>query len=385
AIAKSGAFFEPGTGPVWLNNLYCAGTEYYLRNCDYSCTGNSCGHDRDASVICKLQYRLKGGSGPHEGRVEVLYNRRWGAICSDNWGPEEAAIVCDELGFDKKGAVAKQNAYFGAGTLPLILHNVDCIGHEDALASCKHNGWGKTGCSHSEDVSVVCQPLVRLVDGSGPHEGRVEVFVEGQWGTVCDDGWTTAATRVVCKELGYTTTDAVYKRGAYFGQGTGPILFDDVYCRGSEAHLRDCKHSCWDQKNCNHAKDVSVICKLPVRLVGGPEPNEGRVEVFYNNEWGTVCDEGWGDEEASVVCRDLGFHPDGAVVRKGSHFGQGSGQIWLDKVKCNGSEAVLANCEHNGFGQATCGHANDVSVICKPIPYRLVGGSGPREGRQEGN
>ena len=103
---------------------------------------------------------------------------------------------------------------------------------------------------------------------------------------------------------------------------------------------------------------------VAVRLVGGSLRNEGRVEVNYNGEWGTVCDDGWDDTDAGVVCRQLGFGSSGTAIGSAG-FGQGSGSIWLDSITCTGSESTLASCGHLGVGVTrNCNHSRDASVVC---------------------
>ena len=100
-----------------------------------------------------------------------------------------------------------------------------------------------------------------------------------------------------------------------------------------------------------------------VRLVDGPTQYEGRVELYYNGEWGTVCDNGWDLNDAQVVCQELGF---GQAFNASSQafYGQGSGTIWLDNVNCVGTEFTIGNCSHNGWGVENCSHGEDASVNC---------------------
>ncbi|XP_032184821.1 macrophage scavenger receptor types I and II isoform X2 [Mustela erminea] len=102
---------------------------------------------------------------------------------------------------------------------------------------------------------------VRLVDGRGPHEGRVEIFHNGQWGTVCDDHWELRGGQVICRSLGYQGVQTVHK-GAHFGQGTGPIWLNEVFCFGRESSIEDCKISQWGVRGCSHAEDAGVTCTL---------------------------------------------------------------------------------------------------------------------------
>ncbi|XP_030839515.1 deleted in malignant brain tumors 1 protein [Strongylocentrotus purpuratus] len=232
--------------------------------------------------------------------------------------------------------------------------------------------------AESEQVPVVVvEPLrTRLVGGiSGSFEGRVEVYYQGAWGTVCDDGWDLDDAHVVCHTLGYPRASAYY-HGANFGEGTGEIILDDVNCEGSESNIAFCHHRGYLTHNCGHAADAGVTCvgTVPVRLVDGASANEGRVEVNYQGSWGTICNDSWDINDATVVCRMLGYPGVSSALVS---FGEATGDIILDNVGCDGSETHIAHCTHDGYEIHNCGHSEDVGVV------RLVGGRSDKEGRVE--
>ena len=109
---------------------------------------------------------------------------------------------------------------------------------------------------------------------------------------------------------------------------------------------------------------LKLAVLLPrVRLVGGRWKGEGRVEIFFPDKWGTVCDDNWDMNDARVVCRQLGF-PDAVSAPGSAYFGAGNGQIWLDNVECSGKESSISDCRHKGWGVQNCDHSEDASVIC---------------------
>ena len=106
--------------------------------------------------------------------------------------------------------------------------------------------------------------------------------------------------------------------------------------------------------------------KTAIRLVGGANGSdgcEGRVEVFVNGQWGTVCDDSWSLNNSNVVCRELGFPSAIASFTAGS-FWRGEGSIWLDDVRCMGQEASLLLCSHSNIGESDCTHTEDIVVKC---------------------
>ena len=116
------------------------------------------------------------------------------------------------------------------------------------------------GCAHCQFVVFATDPGIRLVGGSGPHEGRVEVYHNGSWGTVCGDGWDLRDATVVCRQLGYYNVTAALG-SAHFGAGSGPILLNNLSCSGNESHITVCPNRGSADLNCTHSEDAGVICE----------------------------------------------------------------------------------------------------------------------------
>ncbi|XP_069741458.1 neurotrypsin [Narcine bancroftii] len=384
-VGKRNSFFGPGPGTAHMDVVHCHGDEAALVLCRHSPTADgTCGRHHEAGVMCgppegsMLPIRLVGGKEHYKGRVEVFHDGQWGTVCDDQWDDLDAEVVCRQLGLSGT-AKAWTWSHFGKGMGPILLDEVECTGNEFSMDECRKSNWGEHNCEHTEDAGVSCDPftdgVLRLVGGRDSSEGRLEIYRNGAWGTVCDDKWTERNTRVVCRQLGFRGSGIMASEGR-FGQGTGFIFLDDVICAGTEPDLLGCVRSNWGQHDCSHHEDVGVICvqeetnKIPgthsgpvIRLVDGENSKEGRVEVYVNGVWGSVCDDGWTDLDARVVCRQLGFSGQ-SKARTMAFFGEGHGPIHLDNVKCTGHEGSLGECVTAGFGIHNCFHSEDAGVIC---------------------
>uniref|UniRef100_K1QMN9 Neurotrypsin n=1 Tax=Magallana gigas TaxID=29159 RepID=K1QMN9_MAGGI len=324
------------------------------------------------AIILQLnKIRLVNGNSSAEGRVEVFYNGEWGTVCDDNFDDKDAAVVCSMLGYNRINAKAKHQAFFGIGVGQIWMDELQCTDADADLFHCSQRPLGFHNCGHNEDAGVVCNfdtaPNIRLMGGTSPMEGRVEIYYNNEWGTLCDDSWDSMAASVVCFMLGFSRENAIPKPSAYFGQGRGRIWMDDIVCQGTERDLFHCNKSSVGTHNCGHSEDAGVICSLEgaVRLAQGSSSLEGRVEIYNDGSWGTVCDDLWDNDDAAVVCSMLGFQREGAVAKKGGEFRSGVGDIMLDDVQCKGTERSIYNCSHRGLRQNNCRHIEDAGVVCK--------------------
>uniref|UniRef100_A0A8V5FVD1 Uncharacterized protein n=1 Tax=Melopsittacus undulatus TaxID=13146 RepID=A0A8V5FVD1_MELUD len=282
--------------------------------------------------------------------VEVKHEGEWGSVCSYefDWGAHWATVVCRQLGC---GTAATSSPYapFGQGTGRIWLHIYFCRGKEEMLQDCSHLGWGQHYCGHEQDVGVTCtgEPgELRLVEGSGPCAGKVEVKLRGLWGVVEDDTWTMEDAEVICQQLGCGSATKAYIGSSYEGSDDRPVNMVMVNCRGHEKAFWECKVGDWGPYSTSHYLDIGVVCqgRRFSRLVGGDGRCSGLLEVRQGRAWAGVCEDAVDLNTARVVCRELGCGSVLTVAGPGL-FPMGSEPRWDTGFECTGTELLLSACK----------------------------------------
>ncbi|XP_068521740.1 scavenger receptor cysteine-rich type 1 protein M130-like [Anas acuta] len=372
-----GGHFGRGTGPIWRDSFHCDGTEAHLGQCPVTALGASpCSQENAAAVICSglahhMSVQLVGGGSRCDGRVEVFQHGTWGRVLDAQWDMQEASVVCRQLQCgEAEAAYTPVRAERGRG--PVGLRGVRCAGHEADLSLCNTSLPQSTSAAEiMEDVGVVCRGdrRVRLVDGAGRCAGRVEIYYQGRWGTICDDAWDLADAAVVCRQLG--CGGALEAAGsARFGEGSGQIWLDGVNCSGAEAALWDCPAEAWGQHDCGHKEDVGVICSefMALRLENS-DGCSGRLQVFYNGTWGSVCSNSMTTETVSLVCKELGCGNEGELETI-SNYEKLSGIAWLDRVECGKSNSSFWQCPSASWDPQSCDdRREETNITCNERPH----------------
>uniref|UniRef100_A0A3B4B0Z8 Soluble scavenger receptor cysteine-rich domain-containing protein SSC5D n=1 Tax=Periophthalmus magnuspinnatus TaxID=409849 RepID=A0A3B4B0Z8_9GOBI len=355
----------------------CAGNETSFSKCSHQELQERC---VDATVVCsnRKPIRVVNGTTRCSGRVEIYHAGQWGTICDDHWGMQEANVACREL--DCGNAVAvKYKAFYGKGTDQVWMDDIDCTGRENALSECPHRGFGENDCDHNEDAGLVCSESVRLINGTDRCSGRLEVFHNGQWSKICNSNWGSTQAKIVCRELECGAPQQLHET-LNFGD-SGAQRGYTASCSGSVDSISQCRI----QESRGSCDGVFLSCAgknlFLVRLANGTGRCSGRVEVFHDGQWGTVCDDMWDIHEAEVVCRAMDCGS-AQMVTFSAFFGQGDGNIWLDDLNCLGNESSLVHCQHPSFGENNCGHGEDAGVICSEN-IRLTNGTDQCSGQVE--
>ncbi len=339
-------------------------------------TAQTCGEDNDwdpaARVDCATgcadgacvgdgEVRLVDGPVPYAGRVEIRHNGEWGRVCGRNFDPREGRVICRQLGLPTETAQPRFSDPYGRAPAdqPAWLDSVACTGDEEAYTDCDAPPWLVDGtCAIYGQVSLAC-----LEGECFPGDTRCadDTHVE-----VCGDDqlWQEPEECAACVS------------GDYLAQNV--FRGECRPCRAGQTRCLDAERAqtCGEEDDWN--PDAIVDCPDgcaegacvgdgEVRLVDGPEPWAGRVEIRHNGEWGRVCGRNFDPREGRVICRQLGLPTETAQQRFSEPYGRAPADqpAWIDSVACRGDEEAYTDCDTPPWlVDGNCAIYGQVSLAC---------------------
>jgi deleted-in-malignant-brain-tumors protein 1 len=420
-IVLSGSEFGSGQYPIVYSNMGCGGWETNITDCNKMIYPQSnCSRGNVAGVLCGYDcndgdVRLVGSQWSYEGTVEVCFNNLWGLVAESGFNQNAAEVVCQQLGYEKQGTQIKYGSLYGKPAKIIQLSNTNCDGTELSIGDCTLSRLsldeGKKLLDQTNVAGVKCYTPDQCVPpptngascthgqlrltggGANIPEGNVEYCYQGSWSSFCTLGPDEAL--VACRQLGYTDSSftAVFDDGK-FGIIPNVSLFQDFTCGDtSSGQLSDCSIADACQSKCQYA--LGLRCYGPstceegaVRLINGTYSTEGRVEVCSDNQWVSVCSNGFDKSDAVVVCNQLGLGTgEPTVYINSSYYGDGDEAIGFSNFGCEGYEMSVSDCPKDSYRTFACSRSNVVGIkcqdTCSDYDIRLVGGNKSLEGTVE--
>ncbi|XP_049431829.1 scavenger receptor cysteine-rich type 1 protein M130-like [Epinephelus fuscoguttatus] len=347
----------------------CLHSKYALRGCAMSYSTSY-----TLEITCSDSVRLVNGTSLCSGRLEVKSNQsnqsnqRWSSVCEADFDQQDAEVVCRELGCGAPSVL--QGALYGEVEAPVWTKEFQCGGHESALLDCRSSGSDRNTCSPGKAVGLTCSEPVRLVGGSSRCAGTLEVK-QGEWRPVDNFKyiWSQKKANVFCREVDCGSAVSVKWIKESSRRPVWAVTSD---CVQSGSAVRDCVRSD------SSLYILEITCSDSVRLVDGTSLCSGRLEVKSNQSnqsnqrWSSVCEADFDQQDAEVVCRELGC---GAPsVLQGALYGEVEAPVWTKEFQCGGHESALLDCRSSGSDRNTCSPGKAVGLTCSE-PVRLVGGS----------
>ncbi|XP_071795096.1 neurotrypsin-like [Asterias amurensis] len=397
-----------GSKTAWLSGVQCDGTETNLDSCTGSgWTQYSCTNDAPATVACydldevdgtTTSTDLLNGGNKAEGKVLMklqpgVTDAKPYILCDDSWDKENADVICRQAGYHS-AVMATSSSYFGVhdpedeanfGGVEFLADRINCEGSESNVVVCPADDLPDGECDTGHEAGVSCNRIaepedfqLRLADGGSAIEGRVEVFMNGEWGSICktnassDVKLSYEETNVICQQAGQgygveSPTDNRFGLSSLQAAMTG-----DFDCYGGEPSFAQCFNNATGTtpEECSGSSDryeVSVICSGPVEASRQPIKQDGNVLLIYQDgRWRTVCNKDWTMANAKVACKELGMGPpDTAQIESNETKG---GPIFVQTLSCQGDEETLDSCEKSEEGALSCYHRMDVAIACTPLP-----------------
>ncbi|XP_053177437.1 scavenger receptor cysteine-rich type 1 protein M130-like [Scomber japonicus] len=356
SAVSTGSRKESSDRPAWWIRTDCVQAGSTLRDCVLSDSSSSM-----VELTCSDSVRLVNGTSLCSGRLEVKSEQSWSSVCEADFDQQDAEVVCREL--DCGAPSVLQGALYGEVEAPMWTNEFQCGGNESALLDCRRSDSARRTCSPGKAVGLTCSETVRLVGGASRCAGTLEVK-QGVWRPVSDNDWTLKEAAVACGEL---DCGSAVSTGSRKESSHRPVWTIRPNCLQSGSTLRDCVSS-----DSSSSMVVELTCSDSVRLVNGTSLCSGRLEVKSEQSWSSVCEADFDQQDAEVVCRELGCGT--PSVLQGALYGEVEAPMWTKEFQCGGNESALLDCRRSDSARRTCSPGKAVGLTCSG-PVRLVGGA----------